>query len=95
MLVAGAGLKLSDFLGVFILILRGFPRKLNGEIFLFWHFSVRYNVSFIKIIRISMPHRLNVFFSHFFMKFYFLAFKNLKKKILKIKITAKVFTSLF
>ena len=30
--------------------------------FLFWHFSVRYNVSFIKIIRISMPHRLNVFF---------------------------------
>ena len=39
-----------------------------------------------------MPHRLNVFFSHFFMKFYFLAFKNLKKrKILKTKITAIFF----
>ena len=45
--------------------------------FFFWHFSVRYNVSFIKIIRISMPHRLNVFFSHSVVKFYFLAFKNL------------------
>ena len=27
-----------------------------------------------------MTHRLNVFFSNFFMKFYFLAFKNLEKK---------------
>ena len=80
MLAAGTGLKLSDCLGVFLLILTGFVRKLNGEIFLLWHFFVRYNVSFIKIIRISMPHRLNVFFSHFFMKFYFLTFKNLKKK---------------
>ena len=66
-LAAGTGLKLSDFLGVFFLFERVFfSRKLNGEIFLFWHFSVRYNVSFIKIIRISMPHRLNVFFSFFF-----------------------------
>ena len=59
---------------------------------LFWHFSVRYNVSFIKIICISMPHRLNVFFLAFFMKFCFLAFKNLEKKIPKIKITAMFFT---
>ena len=58
------------------------------KFFFFGIFSVRYNVSFIKIIRISMPHRLNVFFSHFFMKFWFLAFKNLKKKILRIKIIA-------
>ena len=64
--------------------------------FLFWHFSVRYNVSFIKIIRISMPHRLNVFIlAFFFIKFCFLAFKNLKKKIVKIKITAIFFTSFF
>ena len=95
MLAAGTGLKLSDFLAVLILILTGFCQEINGEFFLVWHLSVRYNVSFIKIIRISMPHRLNVFFSHFFMNFCFLAFKNLKKKILKIKITAKNFTSLF
>ena len=37
MLAAGTGLKLSDFLGY----LPGFARKLNGDIFLFWHFSVR------------------------------------------------------
>ena len=80
MLAAGAGLKLSDFLGVFILILTGFCQEINGKSFLFWHLSVRYNVSFIKTIRISMPHRLNVFLSHFFMKFYFLAFKKLNKK---------------
>ena len=43
----------------------GFARKLKGDFFLFWHFSVRYNVSFIKIIRISMPHRLTVFFLAF------------------------------
>ena len=80
-LAAGTGLKLSDFLGVFILILTGFARIFHGDFFCFsWHswYSVRYNVSFIKIIRISMPHRLNVFFFAFFMKFYFLAFKNLK-----------------
>ena len=53
----------------------------------FWHFSVRYNVSFIKMIRISMPHRLKVF-SRFFIKFHFLAFK---KKILRFKITAIFF----
>ena len=83
MLAAGTGLKLSDFGGYF-LILTGFCQEIKRCFFVFffffWHFSVRYNVSFIKIIRISVPHRLNVFFSHFFMKFYFLAFKNLKKK---------------
>ena len=92
MLAAGTGLKLSDYLGYLFNFNGGFARKLNGDFFLFWHFSVRYYVSFIKIIRISMPHRLNVIFLAFFMKFYFLAFKNLKK-ILKIKITAIVFTS--
>ena len=66
MLAAGTGLKLSDFFGVFILILTGFCQEIKRCFFLFWHFSVRYNVRFIKIIRISMPHRLNVFFSHFF-----------------------------
>ena len=80
MLAAGTGLKLSDFFGVFISTLRGFCQEIKRCFFLFWHFSVRYNVSFIKIIRISMPLRLYVFFLAFFMKFCFLAFKNLKKK---------------
>ena len=65
------------------------------KFFFFGIFSVRYNVSFIKIIRISMPHRLNVFFSHFFMKFWFLAFKNLKKKDTQDQDNCKFFTSLF
>ena len=82
MVAAGTGLKLFDFFFFFgggggILV--SFNGVLSGNemviFFLFWHFSVRYNVKFIKIIRISMPHRLNVFFSHFFMKFYILAFK--------------------
>ena len=80
MLAAGTGLKLSDFFGIFFYFNGGFVRKLNGDFFLLWHFSVRYNVSFIKIIRISMPHRLNVFSLAFLMKFCFLAFINLKKK---------------
>ena len=88
MLAAGTGLKLSDFCGIYFNFNGGFARKLNGDFFLFWHFSVRYNISFIKIIRIGMPHRLNVFFLAFFMKFCFLAFKNLMKNILKIKINA-------
>ena len=80
MLAAGTGLKLSDFFfGIYFNFNGGFARKLNSDFFLFWHFSVRYNVSFIKIIRISIPHRLNVFLLAFFMKCYFLAFKNLKK----------------
>ena len=55
----------------------------------FWHFSVRYNVSFVKIIHISMPHRLNVFLA-FFHEILFSCIKNLnKKKILKIKITVR------
>ena len=67
MLAEGTGLKLSHFLGVFILILTGFCQEIKRcFFFFFWHFSVRYNVSFTKIIHISMPHRLNVFFSHFF-----------------------------
>ena len=45
----------------------------------FGHFSITHNVSFIKIICISMPHRLNVFFLAFFMKLHFLALKNEEK----------------
>ena len=64
--------------------------------FFFLAFFVGYNVSFIKIIRISISHRLNVFFSHFFREILFsCVLKFEKKKILKIKITAKYFTSLF
>ena len=63
MLAAGTGLKLSDFWGIYFNFNGGFARKLNSDFFfLFWHFTVGYNVSFIKIIDISMPHRLNIFF---------------------------------
>ena len=73
MLAAGTGLKLSDFFwGTYSNFNGVLPGNETVIFFFFWHFSVRYNVSFIKIIRISMPHRLNVFFSHFVMKFCFL-----------------------
>ena len=52
MLAAGTGLKMSGFWGYFFNFIGGFSRKLNREIFLFGLFSVRYNVSFIQIIRI-------------------------------------------
>ena len=91
MLAAGNGLKLSDFGGI-CFNFNKFARKLNGVFFCI--FYVRYNVSFIEIICISMPHRLNIFLA-IFMKYCFLAFKNLKKEILKIKITAIFFTSFF
>ena len=70
MLATGTELKLFDFFffggggGIFI-TLTGFCLEMKRYFFLFWHFSVRYNVSFTKIICISMPHRLNVF-SHIF-----------------------------
>ena len=51
--------------GGICLTLKGFCQQINGEIFAFWHFSVTYNVSFTKIICISLPHRLKVFFLHF------------------------------
>ena len=46
--------------------------------FIFLAFSATYNVSFTKIICISMPHHFNIFFLAFFMKFDYPAFK--KKK---------------
>ena len=70
MLAAGTAWKLLDFFGGrggggICLTLKGFCQQINGEIFAFWHFSVTYNVSFTKIICISLPHRLKVFFLHF------------------------------
>ena len=55
------------FLGGIYLTLKEFCQQINGEIFAFWHFSVTYNISFTKIICISLPHRLKdlVFFLHF------------------------------
>ena len=58
-------MEIVRFLGGICLTLKGFCQEINGEIFAFWHFSVTYNVSFTKIICISLPHRLKVFFLHF------------------------------
>ena len=82
MLAAGIGWKLLDFL-VFFFFNGVLPGNETVFFFSFWHFSVRYNVSFTKIIRLTIPNGLNVFFSHFFMKLYFLAFKNNIKKYLR------------
>ena len=49
-LAAGTGLKLFDFWGVFFNFSRVLPGKEKVIFFLFWHFSIRYNVSFTKII---------------------------------------------
>ena len=76
MLAAGTAWKL---LGI-CLTLKEFCQQVNGEILAFWHFPVTYNVSFTKIICISLPHRLKVFFLHFFMEFSFLALKKNKTK---------------
>ena len=66
MLAAGTAWTLLDFLGAFVLTLKEFCQQINGEIFAFWHFSDTYkNVSFPKIICISLPHQLKVFFLHF------------------------------
>ena len=56
------GMEIVRFLGGICLTLKGFCQQINGEIFAFWHFSVTYNVSFTRIICISLPHRLKVFF---------------------------------
>ena len=56
------------------------------NVFLFWHFSVRYNVSFF--LNNSQKHAplIKCIFLTFFMKFYLLAFnKNEKKKKKKKK----------
>ena len=67
MLAAGMRLKLFDFWGLFFLLYFNgvLPGNETVKFFFFWHFSVRYNVSFTKIIRISMRHQLNVFFRIF------------------------------
>ena len=78
-------MEIVRFLGG--ICLKGFCQQINGEIFAFWHFSVTYNVSFFtKIICISLPHRLKVFFLHFSWNAFFLHLK----KILNIKLTAIV-----
>ena len=59
--------------------------------FIFRPFSITYNVNSTNVICISMPHRLNVFFLHFFMKVNFLVFEKKFKEILTIKITAIFF----
>ena len=83
MLAAGTVLKLFDFLGLFFSFFFNFNGVLPGNetviFFFFLAFSVRYNVSFTKIICISMPHRLNVFFSHFSWNSIFLHLKKMEK----------------
>ena len=64
MLVAGTGLKVFDFFRYFFNFHGILPRNETVNLFCFGIFSVRYNVSFPKIICISMPHQINVFFSH-------------------------------
>ena len=49
-------MEIVRFLGGIYLTLKGFCQQINGESFAFWHFSVTYNVSFTKIICISLPH---------------------------------------
>ena len=68
-------MEIVRILGGICLTLKEFCQQINGEIFAFGHFPVTYNVSFTKIICISLPHRLKVFFLHFFMEFSFLALK--------------------
>ena len=87
MLAAGTAWKLLDFREGIRLTLKGFCQQINGESFAFWLFSVTYNVSFIKIICISLLHRLKVFFLHFSWNSVFLHLK----KILNIKLTAIFF----
>ena len=64
-LAAGMAWKLLDWGGGAFLTLKGFCQEINGEFFVIWHFSVTYNVSFTKLICMSLPHRFKVFFSHF------------------------------
>ena len=59
-------MEIVRFFGGICLTLKEFCQQINGEIFAFWLFSVTYNVSFTKIICISLPHRLKVFFSCIF-----------------------------
>ena len=76
MLAAGTGLKLFDLSGYFVNFNGVLPGNETVNFFFFvLHFSVRYNVCFIKIICTSMPRRLNVFFPAFFIKFLFLHLK--------------------
>ena len=66
MLAVGTGLKRFDFFRYFFYYFNGILQGNETVIFfLFWHFSLKYNVSIINIIHISMLNRLNVFFSHF------------------------------
>ena len=61
MLAASTGFKLFDFLEVFFFNFNGvLPGNETVKCFFFWHFSVRYNISFTKMICVS-----NVFLSHF------------------------------
>ena len=63
MLSGSTGWKVFDFFGAFFNFNGVLPG--NEMFFFFWHFSLTYNVRLTKIICISMPDRLNVFFSHF------------------------------
>ena len=65
MLAAGMELKLLNFLGVFFKFNGVLPGNETAKFFFFDIFSISYNVSFSKIICISMPHRFSVDFSHF------------------------------
>ena len=80
-------MEIVRIFGGICLTLKEFCQQINGEIFAFWHFPVTYNVSFTKIICISLPHRLKVFFLHFFHGIQFSCIK----KILNIKLTAIFF----
>ena len=70
-------MEIVRFLGGICLTLKEFCQEINGEIFAFLAFSVTYNVSFTKRICISLPHRLKVFFLHFF---HGIQFSCIKKK---------------
>ena len=53
MLAAGMAWKLLDFFwgggGGHFITLKGFCQEINGDFFVFWHFSVTYNVSFTNV----------------------------------------------
>ena len=95
MLAADTEMKLLFFFRYCFFSLTGFCQEMKRSFFfLFGHFSVRFIVSFTRIIHINMAYRLNVFFSHF-SRNYFLALKKGKRMILKIKITAIFFYQIF
>ena len=81
-------MEIVRFFEAFILTFTEFRQKNETVKFLFfWHFSVTFNVSFTKIICVSMPHELNVFFLAFWhMKFNI--FLHLKKYLYQVNCSA-------